>query len=77
MVGTSLRGTALEVGLELRVAPPAAALANISLKPEWTKGRGKTETLEDQRVSPLPSGEMQETVNYYVISANHFICNCE
>ncbi|XP_050714863.1 HEAT repeat-containing protein 6-like [Eriocheir sinensis] len=53
-------GSAGGMGLGLRGAPPATALANISLKPEWTKGRGKTETESQKRVSPLPSGSEGE-----------------
>lgn len=50
-------GSAGGMGLGLRGAPPATALDNISLKPEWTMGRGKTETESQKKVSPLPSGE--------------------
>lgn len=53
-------GAAGGMGLGLRGAPPATALDSISLKPEWTKTRGKVETQENKSiksVSPLPSGE--------------------
>lgn len=58
VVGAPLGGMAVAgIGLGLRGAPPATALANISLKPEWTKGRSQTEPRQNQTVSPLPSSE--------------------
>ncbi|XP_063860757.1 HEAT repeat-containing protein 6-like isoform X2 [Scylla paramamosain] len=64
VVGVALGGMSVGgVGLGLRGAPPATALANISLKPEWTKGRGQAEGQENQKVSPLPSNSEGEQVH--------------